>query len=304
MKFQRASVGKNIGVLTWFPTHGTSMLGNNTLISGDNKGVAADLFEKEACLEPENGCSRSFVAGFSASQRGYISPNVLGAWCEDGTDQECSFRNSTCSDGASILPWSWHLFFRVKDNGASDLATKLADASFEPQHNPYTKDSIGTDISLTGSSVKSFHIFQDMSNFSFPLANGSYAHTCPAALGIPLLPVHQMGQAPLISLRPTPMHQTHHQFLESCLWSSQEPSEEQKHCHFPKPILLVCRRNYFSSTCGHQTWWMCKYCESDKLFIIVSPGESTTMAGRRWKEAIHNSAASLALSGSSVDPMS
>ncbi|CAL3967252.1 unnamed protein product [Diplocarpon coronariae] len=36
-----------------------------------------------------------------------------------------------------------------------------------------------------GSSVKSLHTFRDMSNFSFPLANGSYIHTCPAALGYP-----------------------------------------------------------------------------------------------------------------------
>ncbi|KAI6711281.1 hypothetical protein JHW43_006191, partial [Diplocarpon mali] len=34
-----------------------------------------------------------------------------------------------------------------------------------------------------GSSVKSLHTSRDMSNFSFPLANGSYIHTCPAALG-------------------------------------------------------------------------------------------------------------------------
>ncbi|CAK7242956.1 MAG: hypothetical protein STHCBS139747_004460 [Sporothrix thermara] len=38
VRFQRVSDKKDIGVLTWFPTHGTSMLGNNTLITGDNKG--------------------------------------------------------------------------------------------------------------------------------------------------------------------------------------------------------------------------------------------------------------------------
>jgi len=40
-----------------------------------------------------------------------------------------------------------------------------------------------------------------------------------------------------------------------------------------------------------------------QLVIIVSPGEATTMSGRRWKEAIHDSAASSALSGSSADPV-
>jgi len=41
LTFTSASDGKPIGSLNWFPVHGTSMLGNNTLISGDNKGVAA-----------------------------------------------------------------------------------------------------------------------------------------------------------------------------------------------------------------------------------------------------------------------
>src|SRR5690606_10749751 len=37
--------GKKLGVLNWYPTHGTSMYNNNTLVSGDNKGYAAVLFE-------------------------------------------------------------------------------------------------------------------------------------------------------------------------------------------------------------------------------------------------------------------
>lgn len=36
---------KSIGAFNWFATHGTSMSRNNRLISGDNKGVAARLFE-------------------------------------------------------------------------------------------------------------------------------------------------------------------------------------------------------------------------------------------------------------------
>nr|POF01357.1 neutral ceramidase [Quercus suber] len=47
-----------IGVLTWFPVHGTSLHGNNTLISGDNKGVAARLLE----MSKDNP---AYVAGFS-----------------------------------------------------------------------------------------------------------------------------------------------------------------------------------------------------------------------------------------------
>ena len=41
-----------------------------------------------------------------------------------------------------------------------------------------------------------------------------------------------------------------------------------------------------------------------QLVIIVSPGEATTMAGRRWKQEIHDSIVSMALLGSpSVNPV-
>ena len=34
LRFQRLEDARNIGILTWFPVHGTSMLGNNTLVTG------------------------------------------------------------------------------------------------------------------------------------------------------------------------------------------------------------------------------------------------------------------------------
>lgn len=99
LRFQRASDGKNIGVLSWFPVHGTSMLGNNTHASGDNKGVAAWLLESAMADDPN--AAEGFVAGFSQANVGDTTPNVLGAWCDDGSGQQCSLENSTCADGKS-----------------------------------------------------------------------------------------------------------------------------------------------------------------------------------------------------------
>lgn len=99
LRFQRESDGKNIGVLTWYPVHGTSMLLNNTHVSGDNKGVAAYLFEQSVQGSP--AVAEGFVAGFSQANVGDTTPNVLGAFCDDGSGQMCSFENSTCADGRS-----------------------------------------------------------------------------------------------------------------------------------------------------------------------------------------------------------
>jgi neutral ceramidase len=99
LRFQRASDGKNIGVLSWFPVHGTSLLGNNTHAAGDNKGVAAWLLE--SAMEDDPNAADGFVAGFSQANVGDTTPNVLGAWCDDGSGQQCSLENSTCADGKS-----------------------------------------------------------------------------------------------------------------------------------------------------------------------------------------------------------
>ena len=95
LRFQRASDSKNIGVLSWFPVHGTSMLENNTHVTGDNKGVAAYLFEQAVLAESD--AADGFVAGFSQANVGDTTPNVLGAWCDDGSGQMCTLENSTCS---------------------------------------------------------------------------------------------------------------------------------------------------------------------------------------------------------------
>ena len=78
LRFQRASDSKNIGVLTWYPVHGTSVLQNSTHVNGDNKGVAAYLFEKS--MAADSSAAPDFVAGFSQANVGDTTPNVLGAW--------------------------------------------------------------------------------------------------------------------------------------------------------------------------------------------------------------------------------
>ncbi|TVY86199.1 Neutral ceramidase [Lachnellula willkommii] len=298
LKFQRASDGKSTGVLTWFPTHGTAMLGNNTLISGDNKGVAADLFEKS--FSPEDHVAEGFVAGFSQANVGDTSPNVLGAWCEDETGGECSFENSTCSDGKSQYCHARGPFFRTKDNGASSCF-EIGKRQFEPARALYdVLDQKGTPV--TGSSVKSFHTFQDMSNFSFPLANGSYVNTCPAALGYSFAAGTSDGPGAFDFTQNDPNAPNASPVWRVVSGLIKEPSEHQKRCHFPKPILLD-----VGEITSPYLWTPnvvdVQVLRVGQLVIIVSPGEATTMSGRRWKEAVHDSAASLALSGSDADPV-
>lgn len=66
--------GEEIGMLNWFAVHPTSIGPTNYLISGDNKGYASYLFEKD---KGTNYLSqRTFVAAFAQANAGDVSPNV------------------------------------------------------------------------------------------------------------------------------------------------------------------------------------------------------------------------------------
>lgn len=288
LKFQRASDNKNIGVLTWFPTHGTSLLGNNTLIAGDNKGVAAYLFEKSALQDPT--AADNFVAGFSQANVGDTSPNVLGAWCEDGSGKMCSFENSTCSDGRSQACHARGPFFRVQDNGASSCF-EVGKRQFEPARALY-HELQRNPVPVRAGPVKSFHTFHDMSGFSFILPNGSEARTCPAALGYSFAAGTSDG--------PGAFDFTQHDGNEnttSPVWKVvsrllKNATPEQRACHDPKPILLDVGEvhtpyDWTPNIVDVQAFRV------GQLFIIVSPGEATTMSGRRWKNAVADASAAL-----------
>ncbi|KAF3760504.1 Neutral/alkaline nonlysosomal ceramidase [Cryphonectria parasitica EP155] len=289
LKFQRASDGRNIGALTWFPTHGTSMLGNNTIITGDNKGVAAYLFEKSVVGEAT--AAEGFVAGFSQANVGDTSPNVLGAWCEDGSGQMCTLENSTCpGDGRVGKCHARGPHFRLNDSGTSSCF-EIGRRQFAPARALYDELNVNP-VPVRGPWVKSFHTFHDMSNFTFALPNGSIATTCPAALGYSFAAgtsdgpgVFDFTQHDGDPSNTSPVWKVVSNFLKA-------PSDEQRACQGSKPILLDVGE-------VHKPYaWTPNVVDVQvfrvgQFMIIVSPGEASTMAGRRWKEAVQSESAAL-----------
>ena len=291
LRFRSVESGKDLGVLTWFPVHGTSMLGNNTLISGDNKGVAADLLEKD--IRQIEGADDDFVAGFSQANVGDTSPNVLGAYCEDGSGEKCNFEDSTCG-GRNEPCHGRGPFFRQNDQGASSCF-EIGRRQYSAAKSLYESMSLNG-ISVSGPTVKSVHTFHDFSTFNFAHPNGSLVSTCPAALGYSFAAGTTDGpgafdfkQNNTGSPNANPVWSVVSGFL-------REPSPEQRACHHSKPILLDV------GEIEQPYLWTPNVVDVQlfrvgQLVIIVSPGEATTMAGRRWREAIHDSAADLSLTG-------
>ncbi|MFG2821675.1 neutral/alkaline non-lysosomal ceramidase N-terminal domain-containing protein [Kitasatospora sp. NPDC048365] len=66
----------DVGAISWFPTHGTSITNTNTLISGDNKGYAAYAWEHDTAGVRYLDGSPAFVAAFPQTNSGDMSPNL------------------------------------------------------------------------------------------------------------------------------------------------------------------------------------------------------------------------------------
>ena len=69
-----AESGEEIGMINWFGVHPDSIGPDNTLITSDNKGLAAYLFEKDKGTDYL--AEKSFVGAFAQASAGDVTPNI------------------------------------------------------------------------------------------------------------------------------------------------------------------------------------------------------------------------------------
>lgn len=288
LRLTRTDDSKDLGVLTWFPVHGTSMLGNNTLITGDNKGVAAYLFEQYA--KDQDSAAEGFVAAFSQASVGDTSPNVEGAYCESGPDagEQCDFKTSLC--GGKNGPCHGRGPHWGLDDAGTASAFEIGSRQYLGARSAYESMLDGVNVaSVRGNTVRSLHTFVDFANRTFLLQNGTMARTCPAALGYSFAAGTSDGPGAFDFKQNNPGDPN-----ANPLWSVvgnrlHTPGPDQKACHGVKPILLD-----VGETSSPYMWSPnivdIQLMRVGQLLIIVSPGEATTMAGRRWKESLASQA--------------
>jgi len=281
LRLRRAKDGKNVGVLTWYPTHGTSLLQNNTHIAGDNKGVAAWLFEKD--VDGDDSAADGFVAGFSQANVGDTTPNVLGAWCDDGSGDMCSLENSTCADGRSQSCRGRGPEFAKQDLGVSSCY-EIGRRQYAGAKGIYSSlDSVGTPVK--GSSVKSFHYFHDMSFWKFSLPDGTKVQTCPAALGYSFAAGTSDGPGAADFTQGDSGHPDANPLWAVVSGLLRTPTQKQAKCQEPKPILLDVGEMHTPYAWSPNIVDIQMF-RVGQLVIIVSPTEASTMAGRRWRDAV------------------
>ncbi|KAF8726187.1 hypothetical protein AX14_007956 [Amanita brunnescens Koide BX004] len=272
--------GNPRGFLNFFAVHGTSLYNNNTLVSTDNKGMAAFLYESfmEPSAMPGN---TTFIAGFTQANVGDTSPNTLGAFCEspgkpyDG--QPCELDHSTCGGRVQNCHGRGP-GFRTSDFESNRIIGEL---QFEGAKSIMD----GSRIPVTGS-VRSVHVYLNMSWHQFTLTNGTAVNTCPAAMGYSFAGGTSDGPGAFDFVQGDNSSNTQNPFWELVKGAvTPSPSQEQVDCQYPKPILLNTGYSHFPYEWAPSIVNI-QMLRVGNFVMLIMPGELTTMAGRRMREAL------------------
>ncbi|GFY83728.1 Neutral/alkaline non-lysosomal ceramidase [Actinidia rufa] len=258
-----------IGSFNWFATHGTSMSRTNSLISGDNKGAAARFMEDWKADRPQ------FVSAFCQTNVGDVSPNVLGAFCID-TGLPCDFNHSTCNGKNELCygrgPGYPDEFESTRIIGERQFrkAVEIFNTASEQ-----LKGKVGFQ-----------HAYVDFSNLdvTIPKAGGDYetVKTCPAAMGFAFAAGTTDGPGAFDFTQGDDKGNAFWKLVRNIL---KTPNEEQIKCQHPKPILLD------TGEMNEPYDWApsvlpVQILRIGQLVILSVPGEFTTMAGRRLRDAV------------------
>lgn len=274
LRFQ-ADDGADLGSINWFQVHGTSMNKTNTLVSGDNRGYASYLLEKanNGKADPGKG---DYVAAFAATSLGDVSPNTMGAKCLD-TGLPCNGETSTCNGRSQLC-----MAFGPGKNGDMFESTEIIGRK---QFDHAKNLSIAAGTELKGA-VDYRHAFLDMFNRKVILDDGTEAKTCGAAsLGYGFAAGTTDGCGMFDFTQGTNSTNPFWNLVSKVLAA---PTEEERACQAPKPILL----NLDSAGLGSRPYdWEprtvpIQILRIGQLFIVSVPSEFTTMSGRRVRKAV------------------
>lgn len=297
----KGSDGNSRGFLGFFAVHGTSIYENNTLVSSDNKGYAAYLAESAHAAAGELPGKTKFVAGFIQGNVGDTSPNTLGAFCEspgqpwDG--QACEAEHSTCGNKTEDCHGRGPAFTQDAFGFASNAIIGTN------QNNAASSLLSNSGLSSISGSVRSVHIFVNMSQYTFNLANGTTVNTCPPAMGFSFAGGTTDGPGAFDFVQGDNSSQPQNPFWELVKGViTPAPSAQQVACQGAKPILLNTGYahtpyDWSPSTVNIQLMRV------GQVFIIVMPGELTTMAGRRLRDTVRQAITSSSAFSSVKNPI-
>ncbi|MER0245659.1 neutral/alkaline ceramidase [Streptomyces sp. HSW2009] len=239
--------GRPVGMLSWFPTHATSMTPANTLISADNKGYASYRVEHDA-FGVGPGERGRFVAAFAQTNAGDMSPNLRDGGAHGPTDDE--FENTRII-GERQAAKALELFAGATEElrGPVDHRQRYVDFSAVDVEGRYTPD-------------------------------GQPHRTCPAALGQGFTAGAEDGPGPDLvdegELRANP--------LVVGLGAVLNPAPAAvRRCQAPKPVFLATGAQHPAWT---PQVLPVQIVRVGQLTLTAAPAEFTIAAGHRVTDTV------------------
>ncbi|CAH2058857.1 unnamed protein product, partial [Thlaspi arvense] len=240
--------------------------------SSRGQNVAKTL---DAKIRVRKASKRKFVSAFCQSNCGDVSPNVLGTFCID-TGLPCDFNHSTCNGKNELCygrgPGYPDEFESTRIIGEKQfkMAVQLFNKATEK-----LQGKIGYQ-----------HAYIDFSNLqvTVPKAGGGSetVKTCPAAMGFGFAAGTTDGPGAFDFKQGDDKGNDFWRLVRNVL---RTPGPEQVQCQKPKPILLDTGEmktpyDWAPSILPVQIFRI------GQLVILSVPGEFTTMAGRRLRDAV------------------
>ncbi|CAJ1081332.1 neutral ceramidase [Xyrichtys novacula] len=263
--------GDGIGMLSWFAVHAVSMNFTNLMVSSDNMGYASYLLEQDKNPGELPG-QGGFVAGFSSSNLGDVSPNTKGPHCLN-TGLPCDYLNSSCPVGGPRMCTSFG-----PGEDMFDSTRIIGENIYKKAKELYA----GATEEVTGF-LHSAHQWVNMTDVTIPINATHTVRTCKPALGHSFAAGTTDGGGDLNFTQGAVEGDPFWDGIRDALLG--EPSNETQECHHPKPIL-------FST--GEMNWplpWHPQIVDVQiitigSVAVVAVPGEMTTMSGRRLREAV------------------
>ncbi|KAM3963775.1 neutral ceramidase [Aphomia sociella] len=264
------------GVMNWFAVHTNSMNMTNRLISSDNFGYAAITMEKT--LNPDSLVGKpEIVAGFFSSNLGDVSPNVNEPRCEFSGDQ-CDHEILLCDalelcfavgPGGDMFESTKIIGKRIYDGAMEALSTPgeelTGDLAVAHQFVGMTVETVSKYDPIAKTFIESEQVTGCLPAMGYSFASGTTdgANVLNITHGI-------LESIPL---------------LDNITAILMEPTEEDKICHAPKPILLATGRAanpipWHPRIVSASLIWL------GGLVVLGVPGEPTTMSGRRMRSVV------------------
>lgn len=216
-----------------------------------------------------------FVSAFCQTNCGDVSPNVLGAFCID-TGLPCDFNHSTCGGKNELCygrgPGYPDEFESTRIIGERQFkkAVELFDKATEQ----------------VKGKIDFRHTYVDFSNLEVTVSkeDGSTetVKTCPAAMGFAFAAGTTDGPGAFDFKQGDDHGNVFWRLVRNLL---KTPGAEQKKCQHPKPILLDTGEMKVPYDWAPSILPV-QILRIGQLVILSVPGEFTTMAGRRLRDAV------------------